>query len=94
MEVKDDRYEYIPVAPGMGGSEPATCYWNSHGAGFILLKGRELSEEIHYEGGPGKLNAWQWAQKVFGLPLPAGVCSCICVVYRCIPLLSLFDPRL
>lgn len=80
----------IPVAPGIGGSESVTC-WGSHGVGFILLKGRELSEEIPYEGGLGKLNAWQWAQKAFGLLLRAGTCSCLCVIYHCIPLLSLFD---
>lgn len=61
----------IPVAAGVGGSEPLVIgtamklvlyYWEA-----------ELSEEIHYEGGPGILNSWQGAQKTFGFSQQAFV---------------------
>lgn len=68
----------IPVAPGVRGSKPATCCCNCHEVGFILLRGGELSEEIHYESGPGKLNAWQGAQRAFGFSQQVFALACSC----------------
>lgn len=54
----------IPVAAGAGGSEPLVV-----GTAMKLVLyycEAELSEEIHSEGGPGKLNSWQGAQKASG----------------------------
>lgn len=76
----------IPVASGIGGSEPATC-WNRHEVGLILLKGRELSEEIHYESGPGELNAWQGCREP--LASPSRYLFLRIVVHHNIPSLSI-----
>lgn len=66
----------ISVASGIGGSGQL-CYCNSLEVGVILLRNRELREEIHLEGCPGQLNAWQGTQKAYGFSQQVFVLACI-----------------
>lgn len=51
MEVKDDQYEH--PSGSWHRWTWTTCHWNSHEVAVTSLRRRELSEEIHHEGGQG-----------------------------------------